>query len=437
MNNTWSFRFLMWFVLWLMTQPHFRFPFLVPFHCADILFAGAFGLHVLYSMSNNKNIIYMGPVTKMALTLLGLAMVSHFFNPAQKSIAWNGEIDIILKVVVVIILLEAQVDSVYKAAAVIGTLCLGSMWWIKGGVRLSQAGATMTGDRIMGVNVSMISNPNELAYVMCIMIPALFFFYAISRKKLYQWGFIALIGAAAFVVLRTGSRTGLVALTLSLVFMGPRMLKKHKEFVTIALVGGFFLIGAIGASNIERFKAMRVTAIAFFTKSSVPLAELNQDELSAASRMTKIIDTAKLVAFHYPVLGVGTNPKVTAATDLGLGFAKGKVHSEPFMAARQMGIGGFILYYLFLYKPFMAGRRMHRYLQDSWPEMATMGWALQGMLVAVAVGGLFSPSAWNFPHMLTASVCLITSEMLAKEGLLPASDKPEDVETFQFSYAAT
>ena len=98
---------------------------------------GALGCHFLGCSSEKRPFIHWGPATKLCFSLVILALLTHYWNPHQKNPNWNTEIDGILKVSLVVILLEAQMNSVYKAAAILGSLAAGTLWWVKGGMRLA------------------------------------------------------------------------------------------------------------------------------------------------------------------------------------------------------------------------------------------------------------------------------------------------------------
>lgn len=55
-------------------------------------------------------------------------------------------------------------------------MMMATLWWIKGGVRLSMSGATYAGDRLLGPASSLVENPNAFAYMMCVFIPLYLFF---------------------------------------------------------------------------------------------------------------------------------------------------------------------------------------------------------------------------------------------------------------------
>jgi len=399
MPGIWSFRFILFFILVLFTQPHMRYPFLIPLKLGKVFMAVALLLHLMDCMTNGKPIIKGTKFTKVVLMLVVLGLITHFFNPAQKSNAWSTEIDNIFKVGIVVLMLESQIVNIYRAIALMGTLMLGTIWWIKGGVRLALSGATLTGDRLMGVNVTMIENPNFFAYLMVFFMPMYYYFYRVFAKSPIRFFFLGLLGSAAFIALRTGSRTGFLALGLVALMMIPRLWKESKGLLLTGIAGSILLLSVAGASNIERFKGMQESFIGLITGERKAASQMDADELSADSRWTKSVATFKLIR-KYPLLGVGTNPKPSVTGDFSR--AKGKVHNEVLMAGRQMGFPGMILYILLLYIPIKSATEVYKRMKYVWPEVADLAWTIRIMLSVVILAGIFSPSAFHYPHMLTA-----------------------------------
>ncbi|MFT5125559.1 MAG: hypothetical protein ACI9TH_001085 [Kiritimatiellia bacterium] len=403
MAGKWSFRFVLWYILVLLTQPHFRFPFLIPFHLGDIAIAGGVGLHVINCMENSRPFFFFGPATKLALILMLTGLASHYFNPHQLDTAWNVDIDGIVKVCVVVILLEAQTDTIYKAVAIMATTVVGTLWWIKGGVRLASAGMTWgSGDRLMGANVSIIKNPNDFAYLMVFMIPAYFYFFRICKNRYLRLFFLGCMGSAAYIALETGSRTGFLALATAMALIAPVMWKFYKTTLVGAAIAGILMFSVISGGNIERFKSIKESILVIFKQQDTYSEDVSQvDAESAESRVIKA-RAAWSVIIDYPLMGVGTNPKPRLFE--GRENAGGMVHNEILMAGRHMGLPGMAIYLFAVFMPMVIGLRIHKMAKDYWPEIAALGLTVFTQACIVVVGGMFSPSLFHFPHMLMMTV---------------------------------
>lgn len=415
--SLWGFRFLMWYVCVLFVQPQNRFTFLWPLHIADISFIAAAGLHALACLDGRRALIRLGPGTVTALILLFFAMLSQHFGVYQVSPAWNTYLDLIVKNALVLILVEAMATSVERVWAVQMTMLFATLWWVKGGLRLSALGATYAGDRLMGVAVSMIENPNGFAYMMCVFLPLYLYAFQQAAKKWIKVSFLACALAAVWIVFETGSRTGLVTLIAIGIFLLPFYGKNHFKALLIIAATLYLLFPLTGAKNRERFRTIPASIAAFFDPAEKEQAKARtQDEKSADERQAKNRDTWALIK-AYPAFGVGINPDSTKYVDR-FPMAAGQVHCEILMAGRQMGLIGMGLYLAFVGIVFFGGMWIRRHAAH-WPAVRDLGWTFQVQAVAIAVGGAFSPLPWHAPMMIlvgsvSALIHVLKEEQAAK-----------------------
>ena len=190
--SLWAFRFLLWYLCVMLVQPQNRFLFLWPLHIADIAFIGAIALHGLSCLEGKTPLVRVGPATLLAFALLFFATLSQNFGAYQFSPGWNADIDVLVKNSLLLILVEAMATSVQRIWAVQMTTLFCTLWWVKGGLRLSAMGATYSGDRLMGAAVSLIENPNGFAYMMCVFLPLYLYAYQQAPKKWQRWFFLAI-----------------------------------------------------------------------------------------------------------------------------------------------------------------------------------------------------------------------------------------------------
>lgn len=255
----------------------------------------------------------------------------------------------------------------------------------------------------MGPAVSMVENPNAYAYFTCVTIAVYLYFFQQYKNKYMKIAFLGMALASVWIVLNTGSRTGVVILLFMALFLFPKYGGKHKVALLVIIAAMPLILGSIGAMNIERFKTIPESALNFFRGDvSRDLTNLNPDAHSAVERSLKNEDTWRLI-MAYPILGAGMNP------DQGLysgrfPFATGQVHNEILMAGRQMGILGMILYSAMLIIMFQRGLRVQHYAAGWWPAMSDLGWTFKLQALVVAVGGFFNPLPWNtYTMVLMAS----------------------------------
>jgi len=421
--NLWGFRFILWYICILMVQPQNRFLFLWPLRIANLSFLIALGLHVLSCMEERRPLIRFGPATIMALALLLFTALSQQFGAYQISSAWNPYLDGIVKNALLLIMIEAMATSVERVWAVQMTTLFCTLWWIKGGLRLSLQGATYTGDRLMGVAVSLIENPNGFAYMLCVFLPIYLYAYQQATKKWVKWFFLACALAAVWIIIETGSRTGLVTLIVMGAFLVPYYGRHHTKALLIMAVVLVLIFPLTGEKNKQRFRTIPQSAMNFLAGGGLKkhAGQMSQDEQSSEERRLKNRDTWILIKEHV-AFGIGIWPDYSKIPDR-LVMARGQVHCEILMAGRQMGLLGMGLYAGLLAVIFCGGWWTRRSARD-WPAVRGLGWTFQVQAVALAVGGFFSPIPWHPPMMMLAGsasalVMNLKAEKRAKEESLP------------------
>lgn len=412
--NLWAFRFILWYICVMFVQPQNRFTFLWPLRIANLSFLIAVGLHVFSCLESKRSLVRLGPATILALALLFFATLSQHFGVYQRSPAWNNFLDIIVKNSLLLIMVEALATSVQRVWAVQMTTLFATLWWVKGGLRLSQVGATYAGDRLMGAAVSMIDNPNGFAYMMCVFLPIYLYAFQQATKRWIRLSFLACALAAVYIIFQTGSRTGLVTLVVMGIFLLPHYGRNHFKGLVGILVALFFIFPLTGEKNMRRFRTIPQSMAAFLGSDEGRQRDgpPNQDEQSADERQAKNRDTWALIK-AYPVFGVGVSPDPAKYTDR-FPMASGQVHCEILMAGRQMGMIGMGLYLGFIGVIYFGGGWVRRN-SAHWPAVQDLGWTFQMQAVAITVGGAFSPLPWHPPMMMLAGSASALMSILKAE----------------------
>jgi hypothetical protein len=426
--NLWAFRFVLWYICIMLVQPQIRFTFLWPLRIANLSFIIATGLHIMSCMESRRPLIRVGPATILGLALLFFATLSQQLGMYQVTSAWNPYYDLIVKNALLLIMIEAMASSIERVWAVQMTMLFSTLWWVKGGLRLSQAGATYAGDRLFSVGVSLIDNPNGFAYYMCILLPLYLYAFQRATKKWVKMAFLACGLGAIYIVFETGSRTGLVTLAVIGMFLLPHYGRNHFKalaFIAVALV---FIFPMTGEKNKERFRTIPKSIAAFLGggREAKPAALMTQDEQSADERKKKNQDTWQLIQ-TYPVFGVGIFPDESKFVEK-FPMARGEVHCEILMAGRQMGMIGMGIYAGLVGTIFFGGAWIKRNARH-WPAVRDLGWTFQMQGLVIAVGGLFCPLPWNpITMILAGSVSAMVGLLKAeKEAALvkAASGQPQ------------
>ena len=393
--SLWAFRFLLWFIVVAYVQPQNRFEFLNSVHLADISGMGAIGLHVMSAAREGRPFIRFGPCTILCLAIMTCGLIAQYTGALQTDPTWNYDIDMLIKTCVVGILVEAMAFTNERVWAIQATLLVALLWWIKAGLRLSSAGATYMGDRIMGPAVSMIENPNGYAYLTAVYIPLFFYFYRQERRFLWKLGYGFLIFAGIFIVLQTGSRTGLICLLVMGAFTIPMLAVAERKFLIIAVIGIYIVIGAVSKGNIERFKSIRYAVNSFIMGK--PSRANSEEDKNTVERYYRNKHTWNLIKMYPLGTGMNPNPDLMPAE---VGFATGKSHMEILMAGRMMGFPGMFLYLLMLAIPFIKGRQIQRTMAHHMPGLSDLGWLFKIQAAIFLTGGLFVPNPFIYPETI-------------------------------------
>lgn len=416
--SLWAFRFLLFYICILFVQPQNRFTFLYPYHIADISIIVATCLHVAACMREKRPLVRMGPATVTALFLMAVGLTAQYLGPLQINSAWNSYIDRLMKAAYLCILVEAMADTVQRVWAVQMTMLVATLWWIKAGLRLAISGATYYDDRIMGPAVSIVENPNGFAFMMCIMIPIYLYAYHRAEHKWVRWMFLGLALAGVYIVLQTGSRTGMIILFVIAVFLIPKYGMERKTALIAGTAAIFLIVSLVSPGNIRRLKTIPKALKGALLGETAPPGVLDRDMLSAQDRRLKMRDTWALVR-RYP-FGVGMAPDDNLVARE-FAYAAGQVHCEILMAGRQMGFLGMGAYLTLLLTMYLRGRRVQRMLVRSWPEVSDIGWTFKMQAVTIAVGGFFSPLPWNPVTLILAASASSLLAAVRSEVRQPAS----------------
>lgn len=405
--STWAFRCLLWYVCIMLVAPQNRFPVLWPLHIADLSFVGAILLHVLSCLRTHQPMIRLGWATGLGIAVMGWAAVCNTIGPFQSGWVWNVWMDILYKNIGFLILLESMCDTRERCWAAMMTMLFCSVYWLKAGIRLAAAGATYGGDRLMGAAIGLLENPNGMAYMLALMLPLYLYVYQAAKSKTERWLFLAGVVADLFIILKTGSRTGLVTLLVMSIWILPKYARHHMLGLLAAGAAFYLLLPLMGEKNIQRFKTIPQAAKSFLgLQVERHEGPLSQDEQSADERSAKNRDTWKLIK-AYPFLGVGMHPHGEYLDQYPM--ASGQVHCEILMVGKQMGFFGMGLYLAMLGQIWMCGW-MIRLRHAGWPGMSELGWVYQLQAIGILIGGSFCPVPWHGPMMVMAA----TSSALAR-----------------------
>ena len=400
--NLLAFRMLLFYITIAFVMPQVRFRFLWPLQIANISAISAMVLHVVSAAHEGSPLIRFGPATILVIFLSICSLFSHYTGLMVTDTSWNDLIADTLKNCIIVVLIEAMAYNVQRVWAILASVMLSTLWWLKAGVRLTLGGGFLEGSRILGPAVGLVENPNAFAYFMSVTLLIYMLFYQQATRKWVRGVLLTMFFLGVYSVFNTGSRTGLLTLITVGIIIVLKYGGRYKKSLLLSAVVIYFVFVALDPSNIARFKTIGPTYRMFFLgEYEGDYKDLNPDELSALMRAWKNRDTWRLIK-NYPLFGVGFNPSPQLVAEE-YGWAGGRTHSEPLAAGKQMGFPGMGMYFSFHLILFMLGLKVMMSSRRTWPAVSSMGWTFMLLSPALMVGGYFGINPWNIYLMIMAA----------------------------------
>lgn len=248
--------------------------------------------------------------------------------------------------------------------------------------------------RLEGIQKGILENPNDLATNIAISFPLCVAFMLQARGFKKAVWVVALAFMAVGVVL-TYSRSGLLALIISIIVCVWEYGIKGKRLYMIAVAGLALVVGLGVVISNEHYRA-RVESIVLGN------IEGSSDKGSLEARKALLKKSIE-IALHHPFFGVG--PGGFVLVDQGWVVA----HNTYTEIAAEAGIPALVLFLLAIgaaFKNISTVRKSRKYQED--PELKLFTQALWAGLVAYVMGACFASTEYNlYPYFLVAYTCAV------------------------------
>jgi Lipid A core - O-antigen ligase and related enzymes len=242
----------------------------------------------------------------------------------------------------------------------------------------------LQGMRIEGVIGGLFENPNDLALHLVTMVPLAGALFLVSRnpvgKLFYALCFVLMIGACV----ATFSRGGFIGLMASLGVIAWRLAGRNRSMLVVALPILLVLFFALAPGGY----GARV-----FSGS--------QDNGSASARMDDL-KRSLFVAARHPVLGVGfDNYAIYSNRNLA-------THNAYTQVASEIGLGGLILYVMFILTPLGQLRQIERETIEQKGRYFYLSLGLEASIVGYMVCSFFASVAflWYLYYLVAYGICV-------------------------------
>jgi probable O-glycosylation ligase (exosortase A-associated) len=235
--------------------------------------------------------------------------------------------------------------------------------------------------RIAGYNAPLTADPNDLAMMLCLLLPLMIGLMRIRREP---WMRLLLLGAVALTVVGvtlTYSRTGFVTLVTIAAVYAWRLRGAARRRV-LAVFGILAVaIAAASPAYVERLATI-------FDKDSDPTG-------SAQERWDDSVVAVGLVLRH-PLIGAGIGSSARALNEQ-RGPTNRDVHNVYLQHAVDLGLPGLVLFLALMGATFRSLRRVRERCAGHPPlrDLACLADALSVSLAAFAIGALLLPMAYR------------------------------------------
>ena len=377
----------------MIVQPQVRFPVFQSMRIANLCMLIAGGLHILAVLQEGKPLIRWGPATKIGAALFLAMYLSMLMGPLNSAIYWwHPVVEGSGKFILTMVLIEAMAYNTKRVWAVMATLGISSLWWMKAGYRLAAVGASFRGDRLMGPATGLTTDPNAFAYLVCLLIPLYLYLGKYTTNKWVGWGYRAMSLLCVYIIFETGSRSGFVALIIMGLFLAIHFWRTQKMLIFLIPIGIVCIMPFVNPSNRERVLSIKQSVNSFVYGKTEVQGTMSQDEHSAYERRMKSKQSWELVK-RYPVFGTGVVADQSRFPE-DLPYTRGLVHCEILRAGVEMGWIGMLLYAGMVGIVIIGGWRIYR-VSRGWIEKGEIAWTLFAQGVTIAVAGYFSPIPWG------------------------------------------
>jgi O-antigen ligase len=401
-----AFWALMFFMFSLLIAPQSFVPGLGSLHLAAVAVAIACTAHLSMAFRCGHSIFGTHPSRLWAGALAGWALLTAPLS------YWPGGtvsllLDLYFKSLVIFWMLGAVVDTRARLRQLVTwltilTIPIGAtaiMHFVTG---TFVQGGDREAPRIMGYDAPLTANPNDLALVLCMLLPLAVALAVAQRGVLARLAFAAIACLDVVAVIITYSRTGFVTLAALGVVGLFKLARGPAKLWAVGIVGlGLALLPLLPDGYMQHMGT--ITAI-----ETDPTG-------SAQNRWSDSLTAANLVLAN-PIVGAGAGMS-TLALNEARGAAWVPVHNVYLEYATDLGLPGLLLFLLLLGSCLYKATQIVQRLASStaaW-DFRCIAQGVQMTLVAFVVAGFFHPVAYHFHFYYAAGLSVALAVVWERE----------------------
>jgi O-antigen ligase len=352
------------------------------------------------------------PTVQWAIALTGCAILSiplGFWPGGSVSTFF----DYFGKSLVVFLLIASVVDTPRRLKILIGSMAAWGTVAAVYAIDQYRTGALdPTGQRIEGFNSPLASNPNDLALTLNILLGLALGLLPIVRQRSRRMLLLAVMAVTVAGIVASFSRGGFITLFAVGLWWAIRTARTRgiQAVAAVALVG-VVLLAAAPSTYVGRLTT---------------IFDSESDETGSWSERWELMGTALGYIAERPLFGVGlgNSRHVTVAR----GGLNRETHNAYLKAGAELGVGGMIVYTLFVASAFTAARAVRRRFarHPAGAEVASLAGGIELAVAAFAIGAFFSPVPYHFYFFYPAGLAVAVTAMAARLDSAPApAPEPE------------
>jgi O-antigen ligase len=396
----------MFFMFSLLIAPQSFVPGLGSLHLAAVAVAIACSAHLAMAFRRGHSIFGTHPSRLWAAALASWTLLTAPFS------FWPGGtvsllLDLYFKSLVIFWMLGAVVDTRHRLRQLVTwltilTIPIGAtaiMHFLTG---TFVEGGNPDAPRIMGYDAPLTANPNDLALVLCMLLPLAVALAVAQRGGLARLAFFGIACLDVVAVIITYSRTGFVTLA-ALGMVGLfKLMRGPARLWAVGIVGlGLALMPLLPSGYMDHMGT--ITAI-----DTDPTG-------SAQNRWSDSLTAVNLVLAN-PIVGAGAGMS-TLALNEARGAAWVPVHNVYLEYATDLGLPGLLLFLLLLGSCLRKATQIVQRMKSSaapW-DFRCIAQGVQMTLVAFVVAGFFHPVAYHFHFYYAAGLSVALAVVWEKE----------------------
>jgi putative inorganic carbon (hco3(-)) transporter len=333
----------------------------------------------------------------------------------------------VVKLVILIFLLIAVVDSKGRLRKILWCMTLVAVWFAASSLFAYVHGHFYTLkdlERVEGVN-SIVGGPNELAAVLLAFFPLLIVLLRTTRNTLLRIFLVACGIVILSAISLTGSRIAMIGLIVMVIYYLVQSKHKVSTLAVCLFIGGF-----IWQSLPSEYKTRYLTVGQYAGGS----------QLDASNELRlQIWKAGGKIFLEHPILGVGAGQFSTAYGLMYLETGKHRAWMNPhnllIQVACELGVVGVSIFLYFIWQiakgiRFVLQRKRGRPSDLNYQMAIACSAMYLGVVILSLVGHtLYRPHWYLLAGLVAANRNIVTAWLKASEGIKGAAVAPQDEPT--------